>query len=134
MTPAEEKQKNLLDEITKAESNQGAQAPKEEDDGETKEDPKEASKPRIAKKTEHFKDADEAMDSFGKRLAEHQLELANGGPTEEVEKPKEVKKEKKVETKKKEDSDFDEDEIKAINKIKMGNEDKPKSFKEYQME
>lgn len=74
------------------------------------------------------------MDSFGKRLAEHQLELANGGPIEE-EKPKEVKKEKKVEVKKAEgNSDFDEDEMKAINKIKMGGEDKPKSFKEYQME
>jgi hypothetical protein len=125
----------MLDEITKAESNQGAQAPKEEDDGETKEDPKEASKPSKPKQTEHFKDADEAMDSFGKRLAEHQLALANGGSTEEEEKPKEVKKEKKVETKKTEsNSDFDEDEVKAINKIKMGDEDKPKSFKEYQME
>jgi hypothetical protein len=40
------------------------------------------------------------MDSFGKRLAEHQLELNGGGPAEE-EKPKEVKKvEKKKETKK----------------------------------
>ena len=61
----------MLDEITKAESNQGAQAPKEEDEGETKEDPKEVSKPKKVKPAEHFKDADEAMDSFGKRLAEH---------------------------------------------------------------
>jgi hypothetical protein len=75
------------------------------------------------------------MDSFGKRLAEHQLALANGGPIEEEEKPKEVKKEKKVEKCLTEgNSDFDEDEMKAINKIKMGSEDKPKSFKEYQME
>lgn len=79
------------------------------------------------------------MDSFGKRLAEHQLALANGGTVEEEnEKPKEVKKEqKKVEIKKTEaNADFDEDEMKAINKINMGGEDgsKPKSFKEYQME
>lgn len=71
------------------------------------------------------------MDSFGKRLAEHQLELSGGGPAEEEPKP-EKKVEKKKETKKV-DSDFDEDEMKAINKISMGDE-KPKSFKEYQME
>jgi hypothetical protein len=73
------------------------------------------------------------MDSFGKRLAEHQLELNGGGPAEE-EKPKEVKKvEKKKETKKVDNQGFDEDEMKAINKISM-NDEKPKSFKEYQME
>lgn len=76
------------------------------------------------------------MDSFGKRLAEHQLALANGEPVDVEEKPKEVKKEKKAEIKKSEgNTDFDEDEMKAINKIKMGGEgENTKSFKEYQME
>lgn len=139
VSPAEEKQNAMLDEISKAESNQNAHAPKEDDEGETKEDSKEESKPKKPKPTEHFKDADEAMDSFGKRLAEHQLAMANGENIDVEEKPKEkeVKKEKKVETKKTEaNADFDEDEMKAINKIKMGGEDgsKPKSFKEYQME
>ena len=126
----------MLDEISKAESNQNAHAPKEEDEGETKDDSKEESKPKKSKPAQHFKDADEAMDSFGKRLAEHQLALANGEPVDVEEKPKEVKKEKKAEIKKSEgNTDFDEDEMKAINKIKMGGEgEKTKSFKEYQME
>lgn len=65
------------------------------------------------------------MDSFGKRLAEHQLAMANGESMDVKEKPKEVKKEKKVETIKKVEgnADFDEDEMKAINKINMGMED-----------
>lgn len=39
----------MLDEISKAENNQGAQAPKEEDEGETKEDTTEVSKPKKPK-------------------------------------------------------------------------------------
>jgi hypothetical protein len=40
------------------------------------------------------------MDSFGKRLAEHQLELNGGGPAEEEEPKPEKKEVKKTETKK----------------------------------
>ena len=118
----------MLDEISKAESNQGTKAPK---DGEEDVDDKKEEDQKKPKKEEHFKDADEALDSFGKRLAEHQLQMTGGASPDEEEKPKPKKKEaKKTEKKSEKNADFDDDELKAIDKIKMGDE-KPKSFKEY---
>jgi len=57
--------------------------------------------------------------------------MTSGASPDEEEKPKPKKKEaKKTEKKSEKNADFDDDELKAIDKIKMGDE-KPKSFKEY---